>query len=409
MMRLLANKTGLKQQCFSTRNEPMIIGRRYFFYLCLDKSSKKESYMTISYIPILKTKRAEFSALSLLDVFSKSKITPIFEIEPVPVDPDDGTADRTYNDILTDFGQKLATASQGISHIYLDGILIEESLIDAQDMYPITNAILQARSNGLRAIPVSSPTRTSVYLNAIDQIVQGEICLRLTPSELANPQIISNYINRLNISPSNIDIVIDLRDRLDEDEWNQNQNYVLAVGLVNNLPNLNQYRSVILAAGSFPVDLSNIAVGTYSQSRLEWVLWQRLQNGNDLERSVLYGDYGVQHPDYTRLATRFPSVSASIRYTGDNDFWIFRGQSANRHGYEQYGRHCQTIIQHSEYSGPTFSVGDQDINNYAQVYQQHVNNIGANHRFGSAEVWRKIGQNHHITKVVNQLSTLYGL
>lgn len=365
--------------------------------------------MTISYIPILKTKRAEFNALNQLDAFTQSKIIPLFEIEPVPVDPDYGTADKTYNDLLHDFGEKLIPAIQNISYIYMDGILIEEHLIDANDIYPITNAIQQARAKGVRTIPVSSPTRSANYLHAIDQLVQGEVCLRLTTAELVNPQLISNYISRLALSPSDIDIVIDLRDSLTGDEQGLGLSDVLAKGLINNLPNLNQYRSVILAAGSFPVDLSNIAVGIYSQTRLEWALWQRLLTGGELDRFVLYSDYGVQHPDYSRLATRFPSVSASVRYTGDDDFWIFRGRSANRYGYDQYGQHSQTIINHPEYSGPAFSAGDQEIYGYAQVYQQYRNGIGTNHKFGSAEVWRKIGQNHHITKVVNQLSTLYGL
>lgn len=363
----------------------------------------------ISYVPILKTKRAEFSATAQLDQSVKVKIIPLFEIEPVPLDPDTDVPDKTYNEMMSDFGKKISTACSNISTIYLDGILIEDQFIDPSDIYPITNAVNQARTAGVHVVPVSSPTRNSNYLQAIDSLVQNEICLRLTVTDLANPQYIAAYISRLNIPYENIDVVIDLRDSITEDSLESGQSQILAIGLINNLQNLNSFRRVILAGGSFPVDLSQISVGIYSQPRFEWNLWQSLHNNSSLMRKVVYADYGIQHPEYTRLATRFPSVTASVRYTGDDDFWVFRGRKANQFGYDQYGAHSQAIVAHKEYSGVAFSVADKDINDYAQVYAKYLQNPTTGYKFGSPEVWRRIGQNHHITKVVSQLSSLYGL
>lgn len=362
-----------------------------------------------SYVPILKTKRAEFSAITQLTPSVKSKIIPLFEIEPVPLDPDTDVPNKTYDILLNGFDRKLAAACANIPFIYIDGILIDEQFIDAGDTYPITNAITQARMAGLHVVPVSSPTRTVSYLREIDSLVQGEVCLRLTTIDLANPQLVSAYISRLNISHQNIDVVIDLRDSVSEESWQSGRSKMLALGLINNLQNLNSFRRVILAAGSFPVDLSQISIGVHCQPRFEWHLWQNLCRGAELARGVIYSDYGVQHPDYTRLATRFPSVSASVRYTGNDDFWVFRGQVANQYGYDQYGAHAQAIVAHREYSGAAFSVGDQDINDYAVTHAQYLQNPLPTHKFGSAEVWRRIGQNHHITKVVDQLASLYGL
>ncbi|EMB3264145.1 MAG: beta family protein [Klebsiella michiganensis] len=363
----------------------------------------------ISYVPILKTKRAEFTATAQLSKSVKVKIIPLFEIEPVPLDPDTDIPDKSYNEMLSDFGKKIATACSDISIIYLDGILVEEQFIDLGDIYPITNAVNQARAAGVHVIPVSSPTRNGNYLKAIDGLVKDEVCLRLTVTDIANPQMISAYISRLNIPCRNIDVVIDLRDSITEDSLGTDQSQTLAAGLINNLHNIHDFRRVILAAGSFPVDLSQISVGIYSQPRFEWFLWKDLRQKSYLTREVIYADYGIQHPDYTRLATRFPSVTASVRYTGDDDFWVFRGRKANQYGYDQYGAHSQQIVAHREYSGVTFSVADKDINDYALVYAQYLQNPSQSYKFGSPEVWRRIGQNHHITKVVYQLSSLYGL
>ncbi|EFG1300336.1 beta family protein [Escherichia coli] len=365
--------------------------------------------MTISYIPILKAKRSELSALSQLSIEKKSKILPLLEIEPVPIDPDSGVALKSYNETLIDFGKKVSKSCSNMQGIYIDGLLIEEHFISSEDHYPIINAVNQVRDMGIRVIPVSSPTRQSSYKRAIDGLMQNEICLRLTTLDLVNPQLITHYINHLGIPLSNIDIIIDLRDELTEDKLNSGELYTLAIGLINNLAHFNEYRKVILSGGSFPTDLSDISVGLYSQPRIEWILWQSLMNGKELARNVIYSDYGVQHPDFNRLSTRFPSVSASVRYSGDNDFWVFRGRVANRFGYEQYGKHSEDILAHREYSGPTFCAGDKDIEYYANEYQAFKANPSGNYKFGSPEVWRRIGQNHHITKVVEQLATLYGL
>lgn len=363
----------------------------------------------VSYVPILKLKRAELTAVTQLNAAVKGKILPLFEIEPVPLDPDTDEPEKTYNEVLTGLDKKIVTSCAGISYILLDGLWIDENYINAADKFPIENAVHQLRAAGVRVVPVTSPTRSVKYLAAIDSLVQGEVCLRLNRIDLANPQLIASYIARLSLPLDKIDVVIDLADEYSEDDHLNGNDVILAKGLINNLNSLQYFRSVILAGGSFPVDLSNIPLGACSQKRYEWALWQQLHMGGELLRKVVYSDYGIQHPSYTRLATRFPSVTASIRYTGNDDFWIFRGQVANKYGYDQYGAHCQKIVAHAEYSKPHFSTGDGDIDGYATTYSQYLHNPAGDYKFGSPEVYRRIGQNHHITKAVDQLATLYGL
>ncbi|MDE9558228.1 beta family protein, partial [Xenorhabdus bovienii] len=83
----------------------------------------------------------------------------------------------------------------------LDGILIEEQFIASTDTYPIENAIIQARNAGFRVIPVTSPTRSFDYQQSISSLVQDEVCLRLTTTDLVNPQLITDYIHELQITP----------------------------------------------------------------------------------------------------------------------------------------------------------------------------------------------------------------
>lgn len=352
------------------------------------------------YLPILKGKRAEFKALSQLSPSVAELVRPLIEIEPVPYDPESGIPEKSYSDILSGYGVKLAQAWTHKSPMFIDGLLVDDDDIVMGEIYPLKSAIEQAREEGVHVIPVSSPTRSKLYQSAVKDILSGEICLRLGIPDLMNPQLINSYINDLGLSLDYVDVIIDLNSSLNSD--NVDKMSLMAAGGINNLPNLKQYRSVTLAAGSFPKDLSDIDVGIEEVLRLGWILWKNLRSMGGLNRPVIYGDYGIQHPDYARLATRFPSYTASIRYTADEHFLVFRGRVAKTHGFEQYGDHCKKLIQRQEYSGKDFSYGDKEIWDYAHdlILKER------RPTYGNAEVWRRIGANHHITKVVSQVLAL---
>lgn len=352
-----------------------------------------------SYMPILKGKRAEFKALTQLSADIIEKIRPLIEIEPVPHDPDTEMPDKSYTELLTGYGAKLAQAWPNQTPLLLDGNLIDEEDLEPEETHPLIVAIHQARESGVYIVPVTSPTRSPLYKSAVQKVLANEVCLRLQIADLMNPQLIKNYIDDIGISLDKIDVVIDLHSSLDDS--NLQTSALVAVGGINNLPHLQDYRSITLASGSFPRDLSLVQVGTAQIPRLEWDLWKAIVRMPGLNRSVIYGDYGVQHPEYTRLATRFPSVTASIRYTADDYFLIFRGKVARVHGYEQYGEHCRELIDRPEYPGQHYSEGDLDIWKYAH---DEVKKPNGEITYGSAEVWRRVAANHHITLVIRQLS-----
>lgn len=351
-----------------------------------------------SYMPILKGKRAEFRALAQLTPDISEQIRPLIEIEPVPYNPDTGEAEKTYSELLVGYGAKLAAAWPNQMPILLDGNLIDEDDIQDGETYPLIDAIRQAREAGVHVVPVTSPTRSPAYKSAVSTLLHDEVCLRLKIADLMNPQLINEYLVTLGIPMNRIDVVIDLNSSLDAD--NIQSSALIAVGGINNLPHLQEYRSITLAAGSFPPDLSDIQVGIALIPRLGWGLWLNLKTMTGLNRPVIYGDYGIQHPEYARIETRFPSFTASIRYTTDDHFLVFRGKVARVHGYEQYGEHCRVLIERPDYSGQAFSEGDADIWKYAHGQVTNANGVTN----GSPEVWRRVGTNHHITKVVRQLA-----
>jgi hypothetical protein len=81
-----------------------------------------------------------------------------------------------------------------------------------------------------------------------------------------------------------------------------------------------------------------------------------------------------------------------------NSFSIWKGHNVLTHedGYGQFHAICADLIEREEYRGTDFSTGDAEIHEKATT-------VGAP---GNAETWRKIGTNHHIETVIEQIANL---
>ncbi|MBV9503047.1 MAG: hypothetical protein JO138_27045, partial [Acidobacteriaceae bacterium] len=146
---------------------------------------------------------------------------------------------------------------------------------------------------------------------------------------------------------------------------------------------------------SFPIDLSDITPGISSLARAEWALWSQLRK--DTDSTFWFGDYGISHVDVREIDPRLMVASASIGYTAENEWLIFRGRSLREPrygGYAQYRTLSTQLVNHPSYSGPRFSWGDDYLFKCAHSL------AGT----GNLTTWRQVGTNHHITFVVRQLA-----
>lgn len=98
--------------------------------------------------------------------------------------------------------------------------------------------------------------------------------------------------------------------------------------------------------------------------------------------------------------------SASIRYTDDDKWWIFRGKIPGHvnpktkekgPGREQYIDHARTLIKRPFYKKEGHCFGDAEINKVASE---------GNERPGNPRKWLEIGINHHLTLVARQIASL---
>lgn len=351
----------------------------------------------LMYVPILKAKEGEFKALEVTSENSLDKITPLFEIVNLPWNYEEECESKSIDAHLDKIGKKIED-SIGERFFFLDSRYIDGDRQMNDGIHHLNFLFQEFRQRNLNGIPVTGFTKLNQYKEAVKQIYDIDkkgICLRIESSELGSVNLSNNldeFLKFYNIERNEVDIVIDLKN-ITSDEKNL---YLLSLTAIlnNTFPNVNEWRNIIISATSFPQNLSDIDANSIdSIERTEWLLFNELQN-NGLVREITFSDYCIANSEITEIDPRFMQMSASIRYTHTNYWLIVRGRSIKTQGFIQYHNLCANLIARNEYMSPTFSWGDNYINDCAN------NNVST----GNATTWRKVGSNHHLEFVVNQLS-----
>lgn len=351
------------------------------------------------YVPILQSKAGELGALGVLPVAVKMSMTPLLEIPPVPWDWENEEPAKTPQQHLTPVAGHIRT-TWGTAPLLLDLIFISDDPVAGQ--HPLLFVFDDARAQGLRAIPVTGLDRSHAYQAALRQVVTQDargLCLRLKGEDFAADDIdqsISALLDFLGVELREVTALIDLGPIA---AGHTSTTTVAARAMVVALPQLHQWGDIVLAGSSFPQNLTEFSGGRIgSIPREEWMVWRAMRASTRGGRVLTFGDYAIAHPDpsVSEIDPRVIQMSASIRYTVDAAWLIFKGHGVRLHGFAQFYDLAKALVAHPDYSGSTFSWGDDYIRQCAQ--QQ----TGP----GNATTWRKVGTNHHITFVVHQLASL---
>lgn len=338
------------------------------------------------YIPVLRWKAAEWSALSDLDEYQKDFIIPL--VEPTP--------DR-FNDeidkVFTNTFKRLKTSWKG-RDVFIDFILLDEVKSSA-----ILNKI--ESSEIFNMIPVVNIKSSKSYMSMFKILVNSKnrVCIRISLEDLLHPNLknkIDDIIHYFRLSPSEIDLIIDYKII---DNSYPEYNVIL-----KKIPYPQDWNTLTFLSGSFPIDLRDFSPGEHLHPRLEWLKWHEEISSNRLIRRPGFGDYTIQHPIF-HAPPSFVSPSASIRYTSTKDWLIMRGESVKKKGgggYGQYLGNALLLSARDEFCGSDFSAGDR------YIYQkgQQLEKSGNLEKPGNATDWLQAGINHHITFVIHQLSNL---
>ena len=329
------------------------------------------------YFPILLSKAGELTALRHLTQNVKDEVSPVMEV----------------------LYENLASVETHCLHHWSfanNEILLDFSLFDPFDRNAIRILFNHLFAHGINAVPVIQQNSDPRYIGLVQTLVANhncKVCVRASNASggFANfNNVVATLQGQVGITRGNTMLLFDLGY---VEQTNYNIFGTVAIAVILAMPNLNQWSEIIVAAGSFPENLTQLLpVGRLHRlQRFEWDIWQTIQANANLANTVKYSDYGTKYPFYIEVAFQ---GSCSIKYTTQNDFPIYRGELSQNHaqGNGQYIIFADRLLNSTDYSGPAFSWGDEQIQD---IGTQNLAN--PNRRTGNAKTWVEISQNHHIT------------
>ncbi len=351
------------------------------------------------YVPCLRWKQGEYQAVQQLPSAEKKIITPLIEIPEIGYDFETRTTKKSVDDHLVRQAKRIKDKwGTGICFVDLKHIDMDKRMVD--DTHPVNYIFSELRKENCQGIATIDLERDPHYQQAIKQAIHKDnrgICLRITLEQAATEDIkekIRALLTEIDSSNSECDLILDYGA----------PNFVPLDGfckvvedIIERLPNLARWRTFTLLGTSFPRSMAEVKRGVNDLPRYEWILYQKLVKGLSTAgvRLPTFGDYAISHPEVPNLDWRLVSPAASIRYTANNGWYIVKGQSVREKKYEQYREHCRKVMASPHYCGPDFSAGDKYIADCAA-------GTGST---GNLSTWRKVGTNHHLTKLVCDISS----
>lgn len=338
------------------------------------------------YLPILRAKAGEFSAVSWVSPQARSRLTPLFDVS-VPSAREAADID-TY---LADRAEGIYQSCGPTWPVYVDVHDLPSDQRTSLGAQPLTYVFERLRMHGATCVPVTGTEEDRVpdFHVAVKHIVARDrrgACLRLAEEDVAEPQLLGSAIDwvltYLALQPSDLDIVIDLRYVGDQTPGTLRAVCLEALQAIYDAAS---FRNVVLAGGSVPEKLVRKDEGSERRERrIEWDIWSQLVAALS-DRPLAFGDHGIIYPYYASPnGTVIPP--ARIRYTLAREHVFYRAPRG------RYAGLCRQLIASDHFAGQTYCVGDDFISRRARGL------IGT----GNPTNWVAVDTNHHLELVSEQ-------
>jgi hypothetical protein len=355
------------------------------------------------YLPILKSKDGEFTALSYLDDFTRKYTVPLFEITPIEYDKQTGKKPKTIQEHLFNFSSKRFMKKWCSSNCFIDAYYFDGKKVDGQSCLEYIYSLFYTLFDEVNPIipaPVARIKSSDEALAAIVGVITShkiqELGLRITIEDITaagfNNQV-TGLLKKLNFTAGQVHLILDLASSNFE-EAEDFSDAIIAV--LDGFPFLQEWKSFTICGGAFP-QTTYLKKGVNRIVRNDWkffhVVKEKLAE-ETFSRPINYGDYGVVSPGYFEFDPKRMSRSANIRYTLSDIWFVVKGSAIKGStDYDQYVSQAKIITDESFYSGQDFSKGDLQLKHCAQRFVAP----------GTPTVWNWAGNNHHFTKVVKDL------
>ncbi|MCX7012849.1 MAG: beta family protein [Candidatus Sumerlaeota bacterium] len=354
------------------------------------------------YVPCIRWKLGEYQAMFQLSSAAKDFITPLIEVPEIGYDFEERKPAKSVDDHLKDFAKRIRV-KWGKRPCFVDLNLIDPSKRLSDGRHPMRFISDGLRDQGCPATPVTGLKRDSDYQRAVRESASKDrrgVCLRIGIEAAAGSGLkgfIDAVLQAVGVGVTKCDLVLDLG----APNFEPVEGFAkLILAMIPRLPYLSQWRTFALIGTSFPSSMGEVKQSQVTIPRWEWLLYKRVVKRllEDDIRPPTFGDYAVNHPDVLQLDMRRVKPSATIRYTADDSWFIVKGPNVRDNGFLQYRELCASVVDSPHYLGRTFSYGDEYIASCAE----------GTAKTGNLSTWRKVGTNHHLEKVVKDISSFFG-
>ncbi|ALP91214.1 hypothetical protein HMPREF1084_01975 [Clostridium butyricum 60E.3] len=344
--------------------------------------------MKTNYIPILKWKKGEQTALSNLSDTNKQSITPLIELTDI-IKPKD------FLDTLKDCYDL---------PIYLDTNIAAEDDIDY-----LASILKESNKKNIDIYPIIHCTNIDI----IDSLPLADVIgIKIgVPEEIDGPSFddIFNSIEQLKLDNPEleIDIILDLGLILDNSEASSQYRDIKNI-LKDYFIDKNFFNSIIICATSFPENLSKVEAGEKTSfKRFDYLLYKKILSKFEmLDKFFRYSDYGVTKftdSDIDFSVMKY-GILPKLKYTLEESYLLWKGKrkKLSKELEVSYYDLAEELISSEYYYGKNFSFGDLDVyERYEKAKKKGIK------KCGNGGTWVAISANHHIAVVVEQLSNLF--
>lgn len=355
------------------------------------------------YVPVLLTRAGERDALERVPADVRAALLPLFAVHPRPWADDDAEVPPLEAHIGKLPAQLVK--AWGTGRAFVDTAFLDNELM-SDGQHPLTWLVQEAQFLGLELVPVTGPGRTDGDLTAAAMAALMDdrgVCLRLMLDDLdliTNVAAMDELLSRLDVSPAVCDVVLDFGASLPVLGGAAS---VVAQTAINNLPYLDEWRSLAVVGCSMP---SPLPTNDTVVERLEWALHRRLTIDAPAHRLPMYGDYGIADAGPTPdVDPKLLTIKSSLRYTtlAGSDIYVARGGLFKASGGRGVGGAASFSAAQTLRSLPTF--GPTTHCDFERWISDTADEAPSG---GSPKVWRELATLHHLTAVTEDLATLHG-
>jgi Beta protein len=354
------------------------------------------------YVPCLRWKKGEYQALLFLHDHTKNDITPLIEIAEIGFDFETEEEVRSVDDHLVPFAKRLIE-KWGHRWAFVDLKNIDSAERMNDGLHPVQFVFDDLRAKKAFVIPVTGISRDKAHQDAVTAVVAQDkagACIRLSLTDLAADSFSSRLdilLQRLKVDRSECHLVVDLES---PPSFKPLDGFVKMVrALLAKVPDLEVWRTYTICGTSFPKSMGVLPIGVHQLVRYEWLFYKAfLKSLHHNEVRPSFGDYAIAHPEIVNIDMRLVKPSATLRYTTNDAYYIRKGPNVRDNGKQQYIKFCADLMKSGLFLGTKFSDADEYIQRCARRKVPP----------GSLTRWRRVGTNHHLEKVVFDISNLNG-